>query len=131
MYDEKIYSMINEIAKDLKDDCIKFIQRLIKTPSISGDEQKLADIIVAEMEALGMMMSAETNMGMSSVLSKAMKRVRPLCIIPTWIMLPQEMWLIGRVMILTAAKLISVNVIMRTELPRKWWNASMEEELPM
>ena len=53
MYDEKVFEQINEIAEELKDDCVKFIQKLIQTPSISGDEYELTKVLIAEMEKLG------------------------------------------------------------------------------
>lgn len=52
MYDEKTYALINELAKEMKEDCVKFIQKLIQTPSISGDEYKLTEILMAEMEKI-------------------------------------------------------------------------------
>lgn len=53
MYDEKLYNKVNEAAKEFKGDCIKFIQKLLQTPSISGYEFQLTKILIAEMEKLG------------------------------------------------------------------------------
>ena len=36
MFSEEVYSKINELAKELRPDAVKFIQKLIQTPSISG-----------------------------------------------------------------------------------------------
>lgn len=53
MYKKEIYGRIEEIAKELKPDCIKFIQKLIQTPAISGDEYNLTEVLVTEMKKLG------------------------------------------------------------------------------
>lgn len=49
----EIYGKLNELAKELNGDCVKFTQKLIQTPSISGEEKALADLLLAEMEKLG------------------------------------------------------------------------------
>ena len=48
-----MFSLLNQIAKELKPQAVDFCQRLIRTPSISGDEEAVADIYLAEMEKLG------------------------------------------------------------------------------
>lgn len=53
MYSKETYELINELAKEMMPDCMKFIQKLIQTPSISGNEYELTKIIVAELEKLG------------------------------------------------------------------------------
>jgi putative selenium metabolism hydrolase len=45
--------IIKEIAKELNTDMIDFAQRLIRCPSLSGEEKAVADIYLAEMEKLG------------------------------------------------------------------------------
>ena len=37
MYTEKEFELINKLAAEMKDDCVKFIQDLIRIPSISGN----------------------------------------------------------------------------------------------
>lgn len=44
---------IKELSDDLYPDMIAFAQKLIRTPSISGDEKALADLNLLEMEKLG------------------------------------------------------------------------------
>lgn len=44
---------IKEIAKDLYSDLVAFGQKLVQTPSISGTEEALADLNLAEMKKLG------------------------------------------------------------------------------
>ncbi len=41
------------MSKELYDDMIAFSQKLIQTPSISGNEKGVADLDLAEMEKLG------------------------------------------------------------------------------
>ncbi len=44
---------LKEISADFEEDVIKFTQKLIQTPSISGNEKELADLLLAKMEELG------------------------------------------------------------------------------
>jgi len=53
MRNKKLYKQINELSKVYKDDAVKLAQRLIQTPSISGEEGAVADIVMEEMEKLG------------------------------------------------------------------------------
>lgn len=53
MHDKNTYTLINKIAEELQPNCMKFIQKLIQTPSISGEEKQLADLLIKEMKALG------------------------------------------------------------------------------
>lgn len=53
MFNEQVYDRINELAKEVKPDCIKFIQKLLQTPAISGEEFELTEVLIAEMEKLG------------------------------------------------------------------------------
>ena len=53
MYTEKEFELINKLAAEMKDDCVKFIQDLIRIPSISGTEKGVADRIIEELNKLG------------------------------------------------------------------------------
>ena len=53
MYTEKEFELINKLAAEMKDDCVKFIQDLIRIPSISGNEKGVADRIMEELNKLG------------------------------------------------------------------------------
>jgi putative selenium metabolism hydrolase len=44
---------LNEMAEAMKPDVISFTQKLVQTPSISGEEGLLANLLMAEMEKLG------------------------------------------------------------------------------
>lgn len=44
---------IKKLSKDLKSDMVRFAQKLIQTPSISGDEEAVADLYIEEMKKLG------------------------------------------------------------------------------
>lgn len=44
---------IKKIGTEYKDEAVKFAQKLIQTPSISGTEKEVADLLLAEMEKLG------------------------------------------------------------------------------
>jgi len=48
-----IFEKLNEIAKELKPEVVKFTQKLIQTPSISGEEGAIADLLLEEMKKLG------------------------------------------------------------------------------
>ena len=52
MIHKDVYKKINSMAKLLAPDCIKFVQRLIQTPSISGTEYDLSEMLISEMEKL-------------------------------------------------------------------------------
>lgn len=53
MYSKEVYDQINEIAAELKADCLKFIQKMIQTPSISGNEFEMTEVVIAELNKLG------------------------------------------------------------------------------
>jgi len=53
MYTEKEFESIHRLAAEMKDDCVKFIQDLIRIPSISGNEKSVADRIIEELNKLG------------------------------------------------------------------------------
>lgn len=48
-----MYNQIIELSEAMRDDVIDFAQRLIQTPSISGNEKELADLCIDEMKKLG------------------------------------------------------------------------------
>jgi putative selenium metabolism hydrolase len=48
-----IFDTINMLAEELKPDVISFAQKLIQTPSISGSEEELSNLLLKEMEKLG------------------------------------------------------------------------------
>ncbi|MBC2582367.1 M20/M25/M40 family metallo-hydrolase [Clostridium sp. DJ247] len=50
---ENIIEKVKELGEELKPEVIRFTQKLIQTPSISSTEKELADMLLAEMEALG------------------------------------------------------------------------------
>lgn len=50
---DNVFQKLNEIAQELKPEAVKFAQKLVQTPSISGEEGPLADLLLAEMEKLG------------------------------------------------------------------------------
>lgn len=47
-----IIEKIKELSEEFKPDVIKFAQKLIKTPSISGNEKELSDLLLEEMKNL-------------------------------------------------------------------------------
>lgn len=49
----EITMKLKEISESLNDEAIAFAQKLIQTPSISGNERDVADLLIAEMEKLG------------------------------------------------------------------------------
>lgn len=51
--DESTFNKIKEVTGFFKDDVIKFAQKLVQTPSISGTELKLSELVLAEMKKLG------------------------------------------------------------------------------
>lgn len=53
MYSKETYDLINELAAELKEDCVKFIQKMIRTPSISGDEKAMSEVVMEELNKLG------------------------------------------------------------------------------
>lgn len=53
MFEKKVYDKIKELAKELLPDCLVFIQKLMQTPSISGNERAVSDLINAELNKLG------------------------------------------------------------------------------
>lgn len=50
---KNVFEKINEMAKELKPEVVKFTQKLVQTPSISGEEGRLADLLIEEMKKLG------------------------------------------------------------------------------
>lgn len=50
---DQILDALNKISKELYPEMVAFSQKLIQTPSISGNEKALADLNIAEMEKLG------------------------------------------------------------------------------
>lgn len=44
---------LNQMAADMKPDLVAFTQKLVQTPSISGEEGPLTELLMAEMEKLG------------------------------------------------------------------------------
>jgi len=53
MFDKQVYDKINALAKELRPDCVKFVQKLLQTPAISGSEYELTEVLMAEMDNLG------------------------------------------------------------------------------
>lgn len=53
MFEKDVYDKVKELSKELLPDCLEFIQKLIRTPSVSGNEEEVADLIYAELEKLG------------------------------------------------------------------------------
>ncbi|MTI58528.1 MAG: M20/M25/M40 family metallo-hydrolase [Firmicutes bacterium] len=49
----KVIMKLKEISESLNNEAIAFAQKLIQTPSISGNEKDVADLLIAEMEKLG------------------------------------------------------------------------------
>lgn len=47
-----MFELLNGLAAELKPQAVDFCQRLIRTPSISGDEKLVADLYLAEMKKL-------------------------------------------------------------------------------
>lgn len=50
---EKEYSLILEKVKEKKGETIEFLQKLVQTPSLSGEEEGVANIIFQKMKELG------------------------------------------------------------------------------
>lgn len=48
-----MYDILNTMAHDVRDDVIRFAQQLVQTPSISGQEEGLAQLTVKTMNELG------------------------------------------------------------------------------
>lgn len=48
-----MYDTLNNMAEDVRDDVIGFAKKLVQTPSISGNEDELAQLTVKKMEELG------------------------------------------------------------------------------
>lgn len=48
-----LYQKVNQLASELLPDAVDFAQRLVRCPSPGGNEKKVADICLAEMEKLG------------------------------------------------------------------------------
>jgi len=52
-YMKTLISKIKELGEEFEEDTIKFAQKLIQIPSISGAEKRLSDCLLVEMEKLG------------------------------------------------------------------------------
>lgn len=53
MYSKEVYEAINDLAIEFRPEAVKFIQKLIRTPSLSGEEFALSELLLAEMKKLG------------------------------------------------------------------------------
>ena len=53
LFGKEVYDKVNELAKELRPEAVKFIQKLIQTPAISGEEFDLTELLIAEMKKLG------------------------------------------------------------------------------
>lgn len=53
MYSKETYNLINMLASEMKVDCLNFIQKLIQTPSVSGTEESITEVIMSELKKLG------------------------------------------------------------------------------
>jgi putative selenium metabolism hydrolase len=51
--EQAVYAKLKEYAVEYKEAMISFLQKLIQTPSISGEEKAVADLYMQEMEKLG------------------------------------------------------------------------------
>lgn len=51
--DNEIFENISLISEALREDVISFAQKLIQTPSLSGEEYNLSNLLINEMEKLG------------------------------------------------------------------------------
>ena len=51
--DKAVFEKLTEFAVEVKPDVVKFAQKLIQTPSISGEEGPLTELLLAELEKLG------------------------------------------------------------------------------
>jgi len=50
---DKLLATIKELSEELSEDMISFAQKLIQTPSMSGEEKNVADLDIQEMQNLG------------------------------------------------------------------------------
>lgn len=53
MFNQEVYDKVVEISARYRQDAVKFTQKLIQTPAISGEEGDLTNLLLAEMEKLG------------------------------------------------------------------------------
>ena len=53
MMEKTVFQKLSELAAEVKPDVVKFTQKLIQTPSISGEEGPLTELLLAEMEKIG------------------------------------------------------------------------------
>lgn len=53
MFSQEIYDKVVELSAQFKEDAVKFTQKLIQTPAISGEEGDLTELLLAEMEKIG------------------------------------------------------------------------------
>lgn len=53
MFSQEIYDKVVELSAQFKQDAVKFTQKLIQTPAISGEEGDLTELLLAEMEKIG------------------------------------------------------------------------------
>lgn len=51
--DKSVFEKLSEMAAEVKPEVIKFAQKLVQTPSISGEEGPLSELLLTEMEKLG------------------------------------------------------------------------------
>jgi len=47
-----VFQKLNQLAEELQPEVVKFAQKLIQTPSISGTEGSLSELLLAEMKKL-------------------------------------------------------------------------------
>lgn len=53
MFGKEVYVKINELAAEYNKQAVAFLQKLIQTPAISGEEFELTELLIAEMNKLG------------------------------------------------------------------------------
>ena len=53
LYGKEVFDKVNELAKEYRPDAVRFIQKLIQTPSTSGEEFAVTELLIAEMKKLG------------------------------------------------------------------------------
>ncbi len=53
MKNQEIFEKVVELAAKYKEDAVKFTQKLVQTPSISGEEGDLTELLLAEMKKVG------------------------------------------------------------------------------
>lgn len=53
LFGKEVYAKVNELAKEYRPEAVKFIQKLVQTPSTSGEEFALTELLIKEMKKLG------------------------------------------------------------------------------